>query len=370
MKIVADQNIPFVAEAFAGIGEVVAVPAASINAKLVRDAEILLTRSTVRVGPALLEGSRVRFVATATIGIDHLDLDWLKSHNIACASAPGSNADSVALWFASALLELAARKEIDLSSLRIGIVGVGNVGSRVERIGRALAKSSSYYPLRCDPPRERVEGGDFVTLERILAECDLVTMHVPLYRDGADRTFHLIDEVALAKMRPSALLFNASRGEVIDCAALVGRLTSGKLRAVLDVFEREPAPDPTLIAACALATPHIAGHSLDGKLNGTKMIYTATCKFLGVKPTWKPNLERLESMTGDLLEVLGKVYRISEDDAALRRIVAQPDSGKLFREYREHYPVHRELAGVEIETSDPTAAAVLKALGADVTKNL
>ena len=274
MRIVADANIPYLHDAFGPLGEVVTLPAKELGRAAVLDADLLLVRSTIRVNAALLEGSRVRFVATATIGIDHLDTAWLDGAGIRWTSAPGSNADSVVQWLAAALARVP-----DVAGRQLGIVGVGNVGGRVERLFRALDVKP---PLLCDPPRARREGAaGFVTLDEILERCDLVTLHVPLTRSGADATFHLVDA---RRLRPDAVLVNACRGEVLDTASALAVANP----LVLDVFEGEPTPDPRLVARALVATPHIAGHSLDGKANGTKMIYDAACAFLGVAPTWTP----------------------------------------------------------------------------------
>ncbi len=326
-----------------------------------RDADLLLTRSTVKVNAALLDGSRVSFVATATIGTDHLDLPWLESRGIVWASAPGSNADSVLQWFAAALMTLHERRALDVNRLRVGIVGVGNVGSRIERFCRALGLPL----LRCDPPRLEREGGDFVTLEQILAQCDLVTLHVPL----DDSTRHFLDP---ARLQPGAWLVNASRGEVVEGDALKAALPNlGGV--VLDVFEGEPTPSPSLVANCALATPHIAGHSLEGKLNGTKLVYDAASRFLHRAPDWSPQLPPSAPLTltvGErsdealLLQAIRTSYDITTDDAALRQIVASAEPS--FRRYRERYPARRQLSGVEIRLSAPRPrlAAALAALGA------
>lgn len=379
MRIVADSNIPFVAEAFAPLGSVVTLPAAQITAEAVRDAELLLVRSTVKVGAPLLAGSRVRFVATATIGVDHLDVPWLEQSGIGWASAPGSNADSVLQWFVAVLAEIGSRGT-DLEALQIGIVGVGNVGSRIERLCRALGKE----PLRCDPPRARREGGDFVELDGLLNASDLVTLHVPLERTGPDATPHLLGAARLQRLMPDGWVVNASRGEVVDCAALEAALVEGKLAgAVLDVFEGEPSPSPSLVARCSLATPHVAGHSLDGKANGTQMIYAAACRFLGVEPTWSARAHlpplatpsvRVETRGRSLAEILGRAlspyYRITDDDAALRQIVGKPagDRAAAFSRYRNHYPLRRELTDARIVLAPPhaTAARVLAVLGAQV----
>jgi erythronate-4-phosphate dehydrogenase len=350
---VADRNIPQLEEALAGVCEVRVLPSSEITRENVRDAELLFTRSTVKVGPALLDGSRVRFVATATIGTDHLDTPWLESRGMVWAAAPGSNADSVLQWFAAALLTLHGRGDLDVRKLRAGIVGVGNVGSRVERFCRAL----EIPILCCDPPRQAREGGDFVTLDEVLRECNLVTLHVPL--DDSTRRF-------LDVTRVNGWLVNASRGEVVE------RLEAAAARLVLDVFDNEPSPSPSLIAKCALATPHIAGHSVQGKLNGTRMVYEAACRFLGREPSWQPRLSAPAPLTLEatgrsdeavLLSAVEARYRVLDDDRALRDL-----AGGNFRHYRETYPERLELTGTPVTVfgERPRITAALSVLGAQL----
>jgi erythronate-4-phosphate dehydrogenase len=373
LRIVADANIAYARDAFGRLGDVVTLPSSLLTAEAVRGADLLLVRSTVKVGPALLAHSRVRFVATATIGIDHLDTAWLDGAGIRWASAPGSNADSVVQWFA------AARRVAGLSPKRVGIVGVGNVGGRIERLCRAIGDEV----LRCDPPRLRREGGDFVALDELLASCDLVTLHVPLTREGEDATFHLLDERRLRRLPSGAWLINASRGEVVDGKALYAQLRDHRLGgALLDVFEDEPAPSPELVALARIATPHIAGHSLDGKANGTQMVYEAACAFLGITPLWSPRdslpprTSRVSVNVAGLddaevvLEAVRGGYRIADDDAALRAIAASPADVRAaaFRRYREQYPERRELGAgpAALSTARPRAIAALNALGVAV----
>jgi erythronate-4-phosphate dehydrogenase len=376
MRIVADANIAYVRDAFGPLGEVVTLPSAQLTADAVRDADLLLTRSTVKVNAALLAGSRVRFVATATIGIDHLDTAWLDGAGIGWASAPGSNADSVVQWLAAALARVPG-----LARRQLGIVGVGNVGGRVERLWRALDVPP---PLLCDPPRARLghraagapsDGGSgFVSLDEILERCDLVTLHVPLVRAGPDATFHLLDA---RRLRRDAWLVNACRGEVLDSASVFA--VDNPL--LLDVFEGEPSPDPRLVARAHVATAHIAGHSLDGKANGTKMVYDAACAFLGRTPTWSPR-DSLPPPPGRVvvrahedgvlaaLEAVAAGYDLAADDAALRAIVAGPAAGRAaaFRRHRENYPERRELGtrAVFFPRPLPDAIRMLNAWGARV----
>jgi erythronate-4-phosphate dehydrogenase len=361
LRILGDANIPYLHDAFGALGEVETVAAREITPERVREVDLLLVRSTVRVNEALLSKSRVRFVATATIGIDHLDTAWLDGAGIHWASAPGSNADSVVQWFAAAMARVP-----DVAHRQLGIVGVGNVGGRIERLWRALDVKS---PLLCDPPRARAEGsGAFVSLEEILERCDLVSLHVPLTRSGQDATFHLLDA---RKLRPDAVLVNACRGEVLDSESAIAVANP----LLLDVFEGEPTPDPRLVARAAVATPHIAGHSLDGKANGTKMIYDAACAFLGVAPAWTPRdslppppeaivIDRRDDGVPAALAAVAAGYDPAADDAATRAFA----DGPAFRRYREDYPERRELGSRVVRFVAPLVDAIrmLNAYGARV----
>ena len=367
MRIVADANISYVQDAFGPLGDVITLRSSEITREAVRGADMLLTRSTVKVNEALLAGSRVRFVATATIGIDHIDGAWLDGAGITWASAPGSNADSVVQWFAAAVARVP-----NVAARQLGIVGVGNVGKRIERLWRALDVPP---PLLCDPPRVRAEGAaGFVTLDEILARCDLVTLHVPLTKSGEDATVDLVDA---RRLRPDAWLVNACRGEVLASAPALAVANP----ILLDVFAGEPSPDPALVARAVVATPHIAGHSLDGKANGTQMIYDAACRFLGRAPTWRTT-DSLPPAPSPLvvtwredgvlaaLEAVAAGYDPADDDAALRALVAGPADarGAAFRSYREHYPERRELArrAVHMPIPLPRAIAMLNRYGTRV----
>jgi len=356
MKILADENIPFVRDAFSELGDVHAMPGREMTRAAVADADILLVRSITRVGRDLLEGSRVQFVATATIGEDHIDKEWLASHGIGFASAPGSNAGSVMQYVTAALLALAGRFEFDLRGMTLGIIGVGNVGSRVYNAARALGMET----LVNDPPLQRkqqAEGQaayDFRPLDDILA-CNIVTLHVPLTREGADRTWHLADGAFLSRMRPGSILVNTSRGPVVHGEHLRGALDSGQLKAsALDVWENEPSIDLGLVQRVAIATPHIAGYSFDGKVNGTRMIYEAACRHFGREPAWEPGpllpppehprIEVDGREPGALASTVRTVYDIMRDDAAMRGMTAVPaaERGRFFDRLRKEYPRRRE----------------------------
>ena len=396
MKIIADENIPYVREAFSELGDVTTLSGRLIARDTLDDAEMLLVRSITRVGRELLEGSRVKFVATATIGEDHIDKPWLAAHGVEFASAPGSNAGSVTQYVASALLMLEERLPLDLRGMRLGVVGVGNVGSRVVRAARALGMEV----VMNDPPLERMrnvergmrnEGNKghkgqeepglvFEPLDRIL-ECDIVTMHVPLTREGVDRTYHFVDDVFLSRLKPGAILINTSRGPVVDGVALKDALDSGRLRAcVLDVWEGEPNIDVSLLKRVFIGTPHIAGYSFDGKVNGTRMIYEAACRFLGREPDWDPAplLPRLEhprveadgSAEGALNSTVRAVYDIMKDDAAMRGLIeCEPgEQARFFDRLRKEYPRRREFFNttVKVRPRNPELEARLAGLGFNV----
>ena len=338
MKIVADPNIPFVRDAFEPLGDVVLVSGREMNAASVRDARALLVRSVTRVDSSLLAGSQVQFVATATIGTDHVDLDYLKKHGIGFASAAGSNANSVAEYVIAAMLELGHKRRFRLRDLTLGVVGVGNVGRKVVQYATALGMRV----LSNDPPLERAGHGGFVPLDRVLAESDIITVHVPLTRSEPDATYHLF-----GKQFGNFILLNTSRGSVVDNPALRDALSVGKSHgAVLDVWENEPAIDAELLKLVDIGTPHIAGYSFDGKVNGTVMIYQALCRHFGLAADWKTSLPAGQQMQvrvkpGEddedvILRVTRQCYQIMGDDAALRWNVS------AFDDLRAKYPVRRE----------------------------
>jgi erythronate-4-phosphate dehydrogenase len=310
------------------MGTVQFIPGRQMSAAAVRDADALLVRSVTPVNAALLDGSAVKFVATATIGTDHVDAEYLSNRGIGFASAAGSNANSVAEYVVAALLELAYRQKFHLRDKTIGIVGVGNVGSRVVRYAKAL----EMRVLQNDPPRQQAEGlPDFVSLERVLGEADIVTVHVPLL-ETTRRMFHRSNLEGF-------ILINTARGPVVDNRALLKAIDGDRLGGcVLDVWENEPNILPELLDVVDIGTPHIAGYSLDGKVNGTRMIYEAACRHFGVEPVWKPVLPAplAVDLTGELRDVVRRMYDISADDAALRANI------RGFDKLRAEYPVRRE----------------------------
>lgn len=345
MKIIADDKIPFIREALEQIAdEVVYVPGREFTPGLVRDADALVTRTRTRCDQSLLEGSRVRFIATATIGFDHIDTDYCRRAGIAWANAPGCNAASVVQYAQSALLLWQQATGIPLHTLTMGIVGAGNVGTQVASMARELGMTV----LLNDPPREDREGKEeFCSLEELARRCDVLSFHVPLNREGKYNTFHLADEAFFATLERHPLLMNTSRGEVVDTAALLHALDERRVAdAIVDVWENEPDIDRRLLSRAFLATPHIAGYSADGKANATRMALDALCRFFHLRADYRivpPPPACPVIRAHDLTDACLQMYDPRRDCAALR---ARPE---LFEKLRGDYPLRREKQAYTIE---------------------
>ncbi|MBN1763869.1 MAG: 4-phosphoerythronate dehydrogenase PdxB [Sedimentisphaerales bacterium] len=380
MKIIVDENIPFGKELFSSLGEVCCLAGREIFAATVAEARVLLVRSVTRVDQALLDESPVEFVGSATIGTDHIDLEYLKNRGITFTSAAGSNANSVAEYVMTALLTLAQKNGLNLQGRRIGIIGVGNIGSRVETMARGLG----LQVLLNDPPLCRQTGDPkFLPLEHVL-KADIVTCHVPLTRSGPDPTWHLLDENKLAQLGPDTILINTSRGPVVDNQALKAQLLRRSIGPViLDVWENEPDIDIELLNNVSIGTPHIAGYSQDGKVNGSLMLFHRLCRFLGIKkeikikellPPPENNIIELsasgKSEVEVLTEALSCIYPIMADDGRLRKITRQePHSrGPFFDQLRKTYPVRREATNYIVKPSEnrPALEHMLNLLGFQV----
>jgi erythronate-4-phosphate dehydrogenase len=375
MKIVADANIPFVRDCFSSIGEVEVVPGREITSKIIANADVLLVRSITRVDSDLLAGSSIRFVGTATIGFDHVDAEFLLSNNIGFASAPGSNANSAAEYVVAALLSVARKHKMQLEGKSIGIVGLGNVGSRFEKKVKALGM----VPVLNDPPLKRQTGdAKYLALEELFG-CDFISLHTPLAFEGIDKTLHLADERFFKSLKPGCIFINTSRGAVVDTIALKGAIQSGRLGAVvLDVWEDEPNIDIELLRTVDLSTPHIAGYSLDGKVAGMIMIYRAVCEHFGLEGKYdvgdflpEPDVGELKVDLGtgqeqDIIhQTVQQVYAISRDDFNTREIAMVPEEGraKFFDDLRKNYPVRREFQNTEIVFERPCESLAVRLRG-------
>lgn len=335
MKVVVDDKIPYIQGQIEQIADqVVYMNGGSITAADVKDADALIIRTRTICNRSLLDGSNVRLVVTATIGYDHIDTDYLYEAGIIWTNCPGCNASSVRQYVHNSLLVL----DMLSPDLTVGVVGVGHVGSLVAADLAAVGMNV----LRCDPPLEdNGAEGEFVSLERIAAEADIITFHTPLVRDGAHPTYHLADETFFSSLKKRPLIINSSRGEVVDNDALVRAIDSGLVRdAVVDTWEGEPKINLDLLRRAVIATPHIAGYSADGKANATRMSLKAVCEFFG-KPfsleVCPPELpENLRPTSTNLFERALQLYNPLEDTERLK------SSPERFEWLRGNYPLRRE----------------------------
>lgn len=371
MKIVCDDKIPFLKGVFEPYAQVEYLKGAGITREDVRDADALVVRTRTRCDAALLAGSKVRIVATATIGYDHIDTDWCSENGIRWTNAPGCNSSSVRHYMASVLCTLSRRLGVRTGDITLGVVGVGHVGSKVAEAAEALG----CRVLCNDPPRvrqERLADSRFVPLDTLLDACNVITLHVPLSDEGEDATRHLFDRARLARwlgegrFRPlasgcRAVLINASRGPVADNEALLDAVKTTGLGTVLDTWEHEPDINRELLERCLIATPHIAGYSADGKANGTCACVRAVAETLGLPLCgWSPgDIPRTLPATlsvpaggtaGEILQelVLG-TYDVMQDDARLRQ---HPED---FEKLRGAYPLRRDIESYSVSLPDMDA---------------
>lgn len=359
MNLIIDENIALAQKAFSNFGTARFVDGRSLTASDVENADALIIRSVTKVDERLLQNSKIKFVGTATIGTDHIDLNYLQSKNIAFADAKGCNADSVAEYVFTALLKIAAEQNISLRDKTIGVVGIGNIGSRVIR----LAESFGMKVLKNDPPLERNKiGKNYVSLDESL-NADIITLHVPLSLEGGDKTFHLLSGDNLKKIKSNAIIINTSRGAVIDNASLLDETNRRELNLILDVWEDEPLINLELLTKTKVATAHIAGYSFEGKVNGTKMIYDSLCEFLQIKSSWQPELPPIERKNFQLSEgksdeekvykLFSTIYDIEKDDMRFREISKYKlnEQAGYFDLLRKTYPVRREFSNFTVQLS-------------------
>jgi len=355
MNITADENIIFAKEAFSGIGDVHLYNGRDITNSVLKNTDVLLVRSITKVNAGLLEGTNVKFVGTATIGTDHIDIDYLDSKNITFSDAKGCNSDAVAEYVFIALLNIAHEKGLTLKGKSIGVVGVGNIGSRIVRYTKVLGMNA----LQNDPPLKRRTGDNrFLELSELM-NADIITFHVPLDMDGVDRTYHLFDSEKLNSLKDGTIIINASRGPVIENKALNNFIEKKKFTAVLDVWEEEPNINTELLRKIKFGTPHIAGYSFEGKVNGTVILYNALCGFLNKKPSWMPVIPAADhpliNVPGNMdpetafFNAAEHVYSISEDDKTLRGICNSDNHSKYFDTLRKKYKLRREFQNYRVD---------------------
>lgn len=338
MKIIIDNKIPYIKEAVHTIAdEIVYAPGKDFTPELVRDADALIIRTRTHCNRELLEGSRVKFIATATIGFDHIDTDYCQQAGIEWRNAPGCNSASVAQYVQSSLLIWKSLRNKELGGMTIGIVGVGNVGSKIAKV----AQDFGMRVLLNDLPREEKEGcGSFTSLNKIAEECDIITFHVPLYKEGNYKTFHLADREFFQSLKRKPIIINTSRGEVIDTDALLEALNNQTISdAIVDVWEHEPDINRELLEKVMIGTPHIAGYSADGKANATRMSLNAICSFFQIKEKYEISAPAPASpiiYAKNHEEALLQMYNPTNDS---NRLKTQPE---LFETLRGDYPLRRE----------------------------
>ena len=348
MKIVCDNKIPFLKGALEPYADVVYLPGKDTTAEVLKDADAVITRTRTKCNESTLKGSSVKIIATATIGFDHIDTEWCEQNGIEWTNAPGCNSWSVRQYLASLLVQISNSFNIDRHNCTLGVIGVGNVGTKVAEIASILG----FKVLLNDPPRARKEGNTgFVSLDEIIEKSDIITCHVPLQRNGQDATFHLFDQERISLLKPHQILINTSRGEVVDNKAIKKALQNKSIKAAsLDVWENEPDIDTELMDLLFTATPHIAGYSLDGKANGTWMSVQAIGKKFNLpckdwKVTEVPNpaqpVEFCIDLNGKnidqaLDEAILYTYNIFTDDRRLR------ENPTEFELQRADYPIRRE----------------------------
>jgi len=363
-------------EAFARLGRVVMVPEADINASVIRGAQALITRSKVKVTDALLADASLQFYGTATAGTDHVDTGALERRGVTWSEAAGSNANSVAEYVLCALAHVGLTRGMVWRGKTLGIIGAGHVGSRLAELAPALG----LRVLLNDPPlRDRTGRPEYRPLYEVLAEADLVSLHVPLTDQGPYPTRGMADAVFFASMKPGAVFINASRGEVVVESAVRLAAARGAFAAlILDVFDHEPGIDLATLQVADLASPHIAGYSLDGRLKGTEQVYRAACRLLGVAPVWQPpaaarpiTIEPPAGVVGDILVQHGLLgaYHPLRDDERLRALPVGVPMRTHFQALRHAYPERREFPHFHIDAArcDDAAAAAFRRLGFAVT---
>jgi erythronate-4-phosphate dehydrogenase len=375
IRIIADDKIPFLKGVLEPYAKVTYLPGNQINRNSITGTDALLIRTRTKCNPELLSGTPVKFIGTATIGFDHIDTDFCDKNDIKWSNAPGCNSSSVQQYIASALLRISAESGFSLKDKTLGIIGVGNVGSKVQNLSNALGMKM----ILNDPPRARKERKKiFSSLDHLLYESDIITMHVPLNMDGQDKTYHLFNGETFNKVKKGSWFINSSRGEVVETEALKDALGGEKLAgAVIDVWEREPEIDIPLMHMAFLATPHIAGYSTDGKANGTSMIVKDLCESFDIPLVdWYPSEVPAPPEPVLIIDCNGKsneeilrravfhTYNIVEDDIRLRFDPSR------FEKERENYPVRREFSCYTIDLKDGNEEIkkLLKSLGFKVAE--
>jgi erythronate-4-phosphate dehydrogenase len=373
MKIIADDKIPFLKGVFEPFGVVVYLPGVDIKKSHLKDADALLTRSITKCNAELLECTALKLIASATIGDDHIDKEFCLTNNIKWVTAQGCNAHAVVQYVFAGLLSICEKSKINLRNKTIGIIGAGNIGTKVEKICRAIGMRV----LLNDPPRERKEGqSGFSGFDEIQSDADIISIHVPLNLGGKDNTFHLIDQQFIEKTKKPVVLINTSRGPVVESKALKCGINQRKIaHAIVDVWEGEPDIDSEVLELAAIGTPHIAGYSIEGKAKATEMVVHSLSEFFHLQLNkWKPETDLkdiildidLKGLTEHqaIQKVYRMVYDILKDDELLRK------SPSDFEHIRGSYILRRENSAHILNLKNPNqnTVQVLSELGFRIEK--
>jgi erythronate-4-phosphate dehydrogenase len=366
VKIVIDKNIRGAEDTFAHHGELVEIDGREIRKHHLLDADLLIIRTTTRANAELLEGTPVRFVGTTAIGTDHLDIPWLEHQGIHWCNAPGCNADSAAQYTLAMIWLACQRLGRKLEDQRVGIIGRGNVGSRVQKLMAALGVET----VANDPPLAD-EGVKGLVSQAEALSCDIVSLHVPLTNDGPYPTLQMIGAEQLARMPQGALLVNAARGNVVNGPDILNAVRAGAVNAALDCWPGEPDLDPELLKRVVVATPHVAGYSDDGKRNGTWIVYKLFCEWAGLEypgnaDSGRQRIRLAVEHSGTALDTaLRAACFVHEHDTALRALTEMPPAeiATHFDRLRKDYPYRRDFHGWDVSCNDPAAAHTLALLG-------
>lgn len=367
MKIVADENIPYLKGFAEKYGDVTYLPGAAFTKETIKDANALIVRTVTHFSEEILTGSNVKLICSATIGFDHIDTEYCDTHNVKWKNAPGCNSSSVQQYVASVLILLARKHNFRLEDKTIGIVGVGNVGTKVA----AICKLLGMRVLLNDPPRVTREGDDgFVSLNEIKKEADIITFHTPLTKDGVYKTLHLADDDFFESLVKPVFIINSARGGIVDTEAAKRAIESGRLMStVVDCWEKEPTIDAQYLEMADIATPHIAGYSADGKSNATRMSLESLTDFFGLDGSELKNIKPLDAPNPiiDMNDFVGSDNRVY--DAMLRTYNPMDDYARLvadigkFKQLRNEYPLRREYLAYTVVNATEEESVLLKALG-------
>lgn len=374
MKILADAHIPYLRGVAEQFGEVEYLPGNQFTKEAISDKDALIVRTVTHFGKDILEGTGVKLICSATIGFDHIDTQYCDAKGIAWRTAPGCNANSVEQYVTASLLYLANKYKFSLKEKSIGIIGVGNVGSKVETVCRKLGMRV----LLNDPPREEREVGQksggkeksiFVDLETVKKEADIITLHTPLTKTGRHKTYHLADEYFFDTLDKKPFVINSCRGSVVDNTAMKKALKTGKIaEVVIDCWENEPDIDQELLHTADIATPHIAGYSVDGKWTATKMSLENLNEFfeLGVYPIKLMQLPQPNHPIIDLKEIEPAhqlTYAVWQTYNPLKETMNLKADPSKFYWFRSNYPLRREYGAYKVKNADSSVVPILKQLG-------